>query len=259
VVRLLLGAEGIIADPKDDRCQTPLSYAAEAGHGEIVKLLLTQTRAEAAHRHAVRQRALSYATRGDLDSLVRLLFAAVGVDPYSHDSPAWMRLPPNTTYRDSNTALEFLYLIGSTQTEEWARYSAAAMVFTVGAGRNIVARMLRVIDEEYFKNGHRFLDQAVEAGVWAVRDWGEVGSDGFTAVVMLLGSVGKEGRYRVMSRWCVDDGGLEAAVRRLFPIRNVDPDWKDDKGLTPLDYATAGGHEMVVELLLESERPFGVK
>src|SRR5690606_3905390 len=103
---------------------------AEAWHVDIVRLLLTKTAADAADKHAMRQRALSHAARGDSASLVRLLFATVGVDPYSDQAyPSWMRLPRNTTYKGFNIALEFLYLIGSTETEEWRKYSAEAMLF----------------------------------------------------------------------------------------------------------------------------------
>jgi hypothetical protein len=146
VVRLLLEAEGIIADLKDN-CHTPPG----AGYEDIVKLLLAWTNVDAARTHAMQQKALSHTARGGLDSLVRLLFAAVRVDPYPHDSPWWARLFLNTTYMYSNTALELLSQVGSTETILWRVYSAAAMIFRLGAGNGIVGEALRSIAGECFR------------------------------------------------------------------------------------------------------------
>jgi hypothetical protein len=86
VVKVLLGQKDVDADSKDGCGRTPLSYAAENGHEEIVKLLLEHDNVHGDSKDGWGQTPLSYAAQNGREDVVKVLLVRHDVNSGSKDS-----------------------------------------------------------------------------------------------------------------------------------------------------------------------------
>jgi ankyrin repeat protein len=91
-VQLVLKTGKVSADSKDSNGRTPLSWAAEHGHGHVVQLLLDTGEVAADSKDTEYGRTpLSYAAANGHDEVVQLLLNSGQVEPDSVDSGQSLR------------------------------------------------------------------------------------------------------------------------------------------------------------------------
>jgi len=93
MVELLLAKNGVDPNSKNSHGQTPLSWAAEKGHGGLVELLLAKDGVDLNYGNIYGQTPLSLAAGRGHDAVVRLLLAKDGVNVNSKDTE-YGRTPP---------------------------------------------------------------------------------------------------------------------------------------------------------------------
>jgi len=86
VAKLLLDKEGVDPDSEDTNHRTPLSWAAQNGHEAVVKLLLDKEGTDPDSKDNNRWTPLSWASRKGHEAVVKLLLEKEGVDPDSKDT-----------------------------------------------------------------------------------------------------------------------------------------------------------------------------
>jgi hypothetical protein len=75
MVELLLAQDGVDPDSKDEKGQTPLSWAAKRGHGAVVELLLAREGVDPDSKDNYGQTPLSWAAENGHEAVVELLLA----------------------------------------------------------------------------------------------------------------------------------------------------------------------------------------
>jgi ankyrin repeat protein len=218
VVELLLAKDSVGLDSKDDEYgRTPLSWAAMNGHEAVVGLLLAKddVNPDSKDRHG--RTPLSWAAEKGHEAVVGLLLAKDGVDPDSKGD------------RHGRTPLS------------WAAENGHEAVVGLLLAKDGVDPDSK--DDEY---GRTPLSWAAENGHKAVVEL-LLAKDG-------VDSDSKSGRYgRTPLSWAAMKGH-EMVVGLLLAKDGVDPDSKDNGwGQTPLSWAAMKGHKAVVELLLAKD------
>ena len=218
---------------KDTYDRTPLAWAAENGHEDIVKLLLAKNDVDPNPKDDDGRTPLLLAVQNGHDTVVKLLLAKGG---------------------DPNPILEL-----------WA----AEKVFKVI--RELIIAKDNINPNPILlwaaKKGHEAMVELLLAkdGVnpdskdsngrtplwWAARNGDEA------MVELLLAKDGidpnpKDKNKRTPLWWAARNGDV-AIVELLLAKDGVDPDSKDDGGRTPLSYAAGMGREVVVKLLLAKD------
>ena len=80
-MKLLLERPGVdVVNSKDIWKRTPLSYAAESGHGVVVKLLLEKLGVDVGSNDVMGRTLLSYAAKSRYEAVVKLLLEKPDID-----------------------------------------------------------------------------------------------------------------------------------------------------------------------------------
>ncbi|KAF2175608.1 ankyrin [Zopfia rhizophila CBS 207.26] len=213
VVRLLLAEDGVDLDSKDCSDRTPLSWAAENGNEAVGKLFLVNHGVDLKSKDCSGRTPLSYATERGHEALVRLLLSKSGTDPDSKD------------FRD-RTLLSYAIEKG---------HEALVRLLLSKSGIDLNSKDFR---------GRTPLSYATEKGheVLVTLLLSEDGID--------LDSKDFDGRTPLSY---ATEKGHEVLVKLLLTKGGVDLNSKDHSGRTPLSHAAEKGHEAVVTLLLAQD------
>ncbi|KAL8410378.1 hypothetical protein RB596_000186 [Gaeumannomyces avenae] len=222
---ILQRADHIIINTKDGNGRTPLSYAAENGHG-AVKLLLTTGKVKVDKKDRYGRTPLSYAAGAGHGAVVKQLLATSKVVPgFKLVKQLLATGKVNVDSKDSK---------GQTPLSWAARNGHEAVIKQLLATGNVDV-------DSKDGNGQTPLSWAAEKGHEAV-----------VKQLLATGKVdvnSKDGNGQTPLSWAAENG-YEAVVKQLLATGKVDVDSKDGNGRTPLWWAARNGHEAVVKQLL---------
>ncbi|KAK6351852.1 hypothetical protein TWF718_004997 [Orbilia javanica] len=241
------------SEPNDHRGRTPLSYAAEGGHGDVVELLLATGRADPDPvLLRARRTPLSYAAARGHVAIVKVLLTTGRADPDS------MRMASVTDRTQLPYSSECRYHRVTPVTDR-TPLSYAAEYGHVDVVKLLLETGRVDPDSVDFSRGLTPLSYAVLGG--------------HDAVVELLLATGRvdpdtratRGKFAGRTPLSIaSELGHETVVKSLLS-RKADPDslsesyrfypWDSPPygGRTPISYAAGGGYENIVKLLLETD------
>jgi len=201
-------------DARDTYGRTPLSYAAENGHDEVVKLLLAMDSVNPDFKNMDGRTPLLFAAENGHTAVVKLLVVTDAVNPDSSDTDG--RTPLSWAAEKGHEAVvQHLLATGRANPDlKDSRWYRTSLSFAAGNGHEAIVKLLLATD-------------AVNPN--SKDTWGRTPLS-FAA-----------------------ENGHEAMMKLLLATDGVDPDCKDKNGWTPLSYATRKGHETVMNLLLEND------
>jgi ankyrin repeat protein len=200
---------------RDGYSRTPLSYAAEAGHEAVVKLLLVRSGVDVNARDGKGQTPLSYAAEAGHETVVKLLLACSDADVNVNARDGKGRTPLSYAAEAGHEAMVKLLLACSdadVNVNVCDGQSQTPLPYVAEAGHEAVVKPLLARSDS---------DVNVNAD-----DWG-----------------GRTPLSYAAAR------GREAVVKLLLARSDADVNACHWKGRTPLSYAVAAGHEAVMELL----------
>ncbi|KAH0537544.1 hypothetical protein FGG08_005679 [Glutinoglossum americanum] len=209
VVKLLLSRGDVAADSKDEDGRTPLSWAAEGGHQEVVKLLLARDDVAADSKDKYPGRTpLSWAAERGHEEVVKLL---LGRGDVTVDSKDWYgRTPLLLAAAEGHEGLVKLLLVrDDVAADSKTDYGQTPLLRAAGRGHAGVVKLL--LDRD---------DVAVDS---------------------------KDRGNRTPLSWAAWRGHEETV--KLLLGRGAAADSKDLNGRMPLSWAAARGHLGVVNLL----------
>ncbi|KAI1847677.1 hypothetical protein JX265_013937 [Neoarthrinium moseri] len=214
VVKLLLETKKVEVNSKDNDGRTPLSWAAKYGHAQVVKLLLETKQVEVDSKDNNGQTPLSWAAECGHAEVVKLLLETKEVEVNSKDN-------------DGRTPLSWA-----------AEYGHAQVVKLL-----LKAKEVEVNSKD--NDGQTPLSWAAECGHAEV-------------VKLLLETKEVEVNSKDDNGWTAlsraAKNGHAEVVKMLLKTKQVEIDAKDTvHGRTPLSFAAENGHVEVVKLLLETE------
>jgi len=209
-------------DMKDSYNRTPLAWAAEHGHKEVVQLLLTQEGVDVNAENIEGRAALSLAAERGYVAVVQLLLKQEGVDvnvkdPYGNTPLSW------AAAEGHEAIVQLLITQEGVDVNEEDYDGRATLLCAADRGQAAVVQLL-LKQEGVDVNAEDNMGRAALS--WAA-EWGH------EAVVQLL--LKHEGAA-VNAKSDVDATGSKGR-----PV----PEW------TPLHFASQNGHETVVRLLLD--------
>jgi ankyrin repeat protein len=225
--------------------QTPLSFATENGHEDVVKLLLDTGKVGIDSKHNYSSIPLLWAAEMGHEAVVKLLLDTGEVDIESKDD--YDCTPLSLAARNGHNAVATLLLnTGNVDVNSKNNHGYTPLSLAAGNGRDAVVELLlntRNVDTNS-KNNHGYTALSLAAG------------NGHEAVVRLLIGTGKadinlkdNSGYTPLS-WAAGRGH-EAVVTLLLDTGKSDINSKDQYGYTPLFRAVERGHEAITKLLLE--------
>ncbi|KAL8364524.1 hypothetical protein RB595_003687 [Gaeumannomyces hyphopodioides] len=237
--KLLLATGKVKINSRDKDGRTPLSYATEAGHEAVVKQLLATSKVVPA---VVKQQLAT----GKVMPVVKLLLAIGKVDVDAKDNDGRTSLSW-AAENGHEAVVKLLLATGKVDVDaKDKRWGQTPLSWAAEEGHEAVVKLLlatgKVDADAKDNNGWTPLS-------WAVRG-------GREAIVKLLLATGKvevdakDNEYgQTPLSWAAEQGH-EAVVKLLLATGKVDVDAKDNNGRTPLSWAARGGHEAIVKLLL---------
>ena len=246
VIAAVVNSENNVdVDSKDGYGRTPLSWAAERGHGAVAKLLLDKEGVDPDFKDGIYgQTPLSWAAANGHEAVVELLLDHEGVDPDSKDGKYGQTPLSWAAEKGYEAVVKLLLDKEGVDPDSKGGDCRTPLSWAAESGHEAVVKLL--LDKEGVDpdskdcEGHTPLSWAAEWGHEAV-------------VKLLLDKEGvdpdsKDGDGRTpLSRAAANDH--EAVVKLLLDKEGVDPHSKDGIGQTPLSRAAERGHEAVVELL----------
>ena len=206
---------GCNADSRDYYGRTPLSWAAESGQCEVVKMLLANSRVDPDSKDSdYRQTALSWAAASGHEAIVKLLLANGRVDSnsrdYFHQTPLLL-----AAQRGHEAVVKLLLENDGVDPDSEDCDGQTPLLLAAESGHEAVVKLL-------LANGR------VNPNTKAEHGW--------TPLSLAVGR------------------GHEEVVKLLLGDSRVNPNTKTNYGSTPLLLAAWRGHEVVVKLLLADNR-----
>ncbi|KAL8370607.1 hypothetical protein RB595_000805 [Gaeumannomyces hyphopodioides] len=251
---ILQGADkiGIWIDIGDEKGRTPLSYAAENGHG-AVKLLLATGRVDVESKDKRGRTPLSYAAANGHEAAVKLLLATGRVDVESKDKDSGLIPLSYAAANGHEAVVKLLLASGRVDVDSKDKDSGRTPLSRAAAnGHEAIVKLL-------LASGRVDVDSKDKDSGRTPLSW--AAANGHEAIVKLLLATGRvdvdskdKDSGRTPLSWAAANEH-EAIVKLLLATGRVDVDSKDkDSGLTPLSWAAANGHEAIVKLLLATGR-----
>jgi len=238
-ISLLEEDKGRSADMADGWGRTPLMWAAESGHEELVKLLFRQKdvnpnskdhdgsttlwyegiaklllgrkKVNPNSRDTFGNTPLLYAVSGGHEGIVKLLLDRKKINPDSRDNdrqtPLW-----RAAWGGHEGIVKLLLDRKEVNPDSRDNYGGRPLRCAAGGGHEGIVKLL--LDRKEVDPDSR-------------------NDDGQTPL------------------WCAAGGGHEGIVKLLLDRKEVNPDLRNYNGITPLWCAARGGHEGIVKLLLD--------
>ncbi len=254
VVRLLLetgqAEPDSIASGRYNQGRTPLSFAAGCGHGAAMCLLLDTGRVDVNRRDRKGWSPLCWAAGHGHDHVVELLLCGGGVSVKSRDNDGLTPLHWAARSGHEIVVGSLLYEDpGPEHVNARDNNGRTALSWAVGKGfEGVVADLL---EEESVE-----ADLADYSG-WTPLSW--AAGHGHDRVVEMLLATGRvdvnttDMAERTPLSWAVGENH-ERVVTALLSADDIDVNLMDDKGWTPLSWAAGYGYGKLVALLLETGR-----
>ncbi|KAI5785379.1 hypothetical protein FPQ18DRAFT_86745 [Pyronema domesticum] len=215
VVKLLLQADGIDINSKDNNGRTALSWASNSGHHSVVKLLLQAESVDINSRDDIGWTALLRASRNGHDSVVKLLLQADGIDINSKDSVHGLTALSWASLRGHNSVMKLLLQAdGIDINSKDSEHGLTALSWASLHGHDSVVKLLLQADGID-------INSKDDIG-WTALSWASL-------------------------------HGHDSVVKLLLQADGIDINSKDDIGQTALSRASRNGHDSVVKLLLQPE------
>ncbi|KAF7590721.1 hypothetical protein BBP40_002512 [Aspergillus hancockii] len=242
ICRLLLSAKRVKVDaPSKSRC-TPLWLAASNGHEEVVWLLMEKQSNIEAKGASSNQTPLSQATRNGHYAVVQLLIEK-GADLESKDADG--RTPLSWAAKRGHDAIMKLLLEKGAQPKSIDTDGSSLVLWASKHGHEVIVSKLSMNAGEL-----DFKDDSNRTSLsWAA-------AKGHEVVVKLLVDKGadletKDNIYgQTPLSWAAENG--HEAVVKLLVDKGADLETKDNiYSRTPLSWAAVNGHETVVKLLVD--------
>ncbi|KFY95418.1 hypothetical protein V498_03373 [Pseudogymnoascus sp. VKM F-4517 (FW-2822)] len=245
VVKLLVERNDVEADSKDKDDRTPLSYAAENGHIAVVKLLVERNDVVADSKPNFYSRTpLSYAAGNGHEAVVKQLVERNDIEADSKDRD--VRTPLSYAAENGHGAVvKLLVERNDVEADSKDKNDRTPLSYAAENGHIAVVKLLVERND-------------VEADFKAQDDWTPLlfaAGNGHEAVVRLLlgydaivGGTNSHGDTPLA--WSAY-GGHKRVVQLLLKNGGI-PDSRNKFGRTPLSYAAEHGSKEVVKLLLES-------
>ncbi|GKZ35264.1 hypothetical protein AbraIFM66950_005858 [Aspergillus brasiliensis] len=244
VVKLLLGADEVDIDCKNSIGRTPLALAAENGYEEVVKLLIGRN-VDIDTKDVAGSTPLALAAGNGYDGVVSLLAATGKADIDSRDSSG--NTPLSMAAESGHEAVvKLLLALGEVDVNSRdSRHNTPISRATMKGYEAVARRLLDTgkIDVDC-KDSYGRTPLSLAAG------------EGYETIVKLLLATGevdidlKDPRYgRSPLSWAAGQGN-EAVVKLLLATGKVDVDSQSTRGRTPLSWAAWEDHEAVVKILL---------
>ncbi|KAI0549032.1 ankyrin repeat-containing domain protein [Xylaria curta] len=229
--------------------RTPLSWAAEKGHGTVVKLLIEDGRTDLNATDSG-WTPLFWAAANGHDTVTKLLLEKAEVNPDPKDIE-YGRTPLSwAAERGHKTVVEALLTKIEVDVDSRSKYRRTPLWFSKERGHEAITELLlanNAVDSgpEYPEHGQIPLWYAAEIGQEATVK--RLLSDGVHPNL-------KSEFGRTPLSYAAEKGH-EAIVQLLLRNDKVDPELRDcEYGRTPLSWAAANGHESVVNLLLQENK-----
>ncbi|CZR51252.1 uncharacterized protein PAC_01127 [Phialocephala subalpina] len=236
VVKTLLLEPALDINSFNNKKRTPLSYAAEKGHGEVVKALL-DAGANANLKDINGRTPLWYATRNKNAGVLELLLKS---DSTKYDIRRWLWYAARNGYED------VIRVLLEKGVDPNSKDSAERTLLWHAAGKGHMGLVTFLLEKGAVVDSR---------DTWGQTPVFSATNNGHYEVVDLLlrqkadvKSSDKEGRTPLSL--AADNG--HATLVTLLLAENVDVDLSDEKGRAPLWYAAHNGHARVVEILLEN-------
>jgi ankyrin repeat protein len=209
IVKMLLATGKVDVDCKNISGQTPLSRAADGGHEGIVKMLLATGKVDADCRDFCGRTPLSRAADGGHEGIVKMLLGTGKVDADCKEEDG--------------------------QTPLWR---------AANGGHEGIVKMLLAID----KVDADCKDKYGWTPLWRAANGGH---EGIVKMLLAIDKVDPDckDKYGGTPLWRAAKNGHEGTVKILLATGKVDPDYKDENGHTPLWVAAHVGHEGIVKML----------
>ena len=204
---------GYDPESKDSYIRTALSYAAEKGHDEVVKLLLEKDDIDLNFEDISGRTALFYAARKGHDAVVKLLLEKNGTDLNLKDILSGQTVLSYAAENGHDTVVKLLLEKDGIDLNSKSTNSQTALSYAAWNGHNEVVKLL-------------------------------VKKDGID-----LNSKDTLGNQTALSY--AAEKGHDTVVKLLLEKDGIDLNSKDTYGQTALSYAAWKGDDTVVQLLLE--------
>ncbi|KAL8410384.1 hypothetical protein RB596_000186 [Gaeumannomyces avenae] len=258
---ILQRADHIIINTKDGNGRTPLSYAAENGHG-AVKLLLTTGKVKVDKKDRYGRTPLSYAAGAGHGAVVKQLLATSKVVPGfklvkqllatgkvnvdSKDSKG--QTPLSWAARNGHEAvIKQLLATGNVDVDSKDGNGQTPLSWAAEKGHEAVVKQLLATGKVNVNSKDRLNRQTPLS--WAARN----GHEAVVKQLLATGKVTVNSKDRLNRQtplsWAARNGH-EAVVKQLLATGKIDVNSKDSNGQTPLSWAAHKGHEAVVKQLL---------
>ena len=224
---------------------TPLLWAAENGHEEVVMLLSNQENIGPGKPDEQGRTPLWYAASGGHEGVVKTLLERKNVDPNFPDNEGRTPLLMSAVGGEEGVAkilLERKY-INPNYRDHGGR---TALWFAAGLGREGLVKTLlerKDVDPNCPDN----------QGLMALLLAAMRGEEGVVRILLEQQDISlnrRNNRGRT-ALWFASAFGHEGLVKLLLERKNIDPNCPDHMGITPLWVASAFRHEGLVKLLLE--------
>ncbi|TLD10694.1 hypothetical protein PgNI_05313 [Pyricularia grisea] len=202
-------------DVKDDKWgQTPLSFAAEKGHQNIVQQLFDTSKVDPDSTNKTGLTPLSFAAWNGHQTVVQKLLGTGKVNPDEKDDK-WGQTPLSfAAERGHQNVVQQLFDTGRVDPDSKSKKNRTPLSIAAW-------------------NGH-------QAVVQQLLDTGRVNPDS------------KDNKWGQTPLSFAAEKGHQTIVQQLLDTGKVDPDSKDEDGCTPLSHAASNGHQNVVKKLLDT-------
>ncbi|CAH0047168.1 unnamed protein product [Clonostachys solani] len=233
--------QGAKVDALDMHHETPLSYAVERGHEVIVKLLIEKG-ADLAGGGSYQMAPLYIATRDGHEAIAKFLIEK-GADLECRDQ---LQMTPLCIAAESGyTAIAKLLIEKGADLECCNQLQMTPLCIATEENHEAIVEMLLIRGAEFKSKsiyGQTLISWAAQHGCGGIfkllLDKGAkfdcMDDDGGTALT------------------CAARGGQLIITKHLLAIPNINIDWRDKFGRTPLSWAASGGHAAIIKLLLNS-------
>lgn len=242
VVKFLLDFDNVDPDSMDCDDTTPLSAAAENGHINVLELLVQDERVDLNSKDDFGITPLSRAAESGHENVVRFLTQCIGIDTHLKDEYEMSVLSRAAKGGHENVVKVLLERIPVDLTV----HDKMALALAARGGHYNIAKLL-------LESSDVDINFRIESGMTALLSAVNGGHDDVVQLLLTCDGidVNCKDNFGSTPLMYAAEGGLENVVISLLVCSEIDVFAKADGGMTALECAADEGHENVVKLLLE--------